>query len=178
MTKTEYSKYLSSEHWKSLRTAIVEDSPKCEKCAIPRWLAEIVYDQDLHVHHLTYKNLGHEEFEDLQVLCRRCHDIETFGKSDLKSPKRQRCECCGRAHWDRRSYLCQFCECLFDMPEIQFCAFNKHPYRDELVVDRILSDVVMVFSSQKDGYKELSSKISFQKKRISDFRKKYSGGDL
>jgi len=64
------------------------------------------------------------------------------------------------------------------MPEIQFCAFNTHPYGDELVVDRIISDVVMVFSSQKYGYKELSSKISLQKKRISDFRKKYSGGDL
>jgi 5-methylcytosine-specific restriction endonuclease McrA len=30
---------------------------------------------DLHVHHLTYTNLWHEQLSDLVTLCRHCHEL-------------------------------------------------------------------------------------------------------
>jgi len=111
MTKTEYANYLQSEHWRKLRREFIEASGnKCERCEIPRWLAEIAYDQDLHVHHKSYANLGNESLDDLEVLCRRCHDIETFGRSELREPKSAICEMCAGTHWNPRSSLCPICD--------------------------------------------------------------------
>ena len=42
-----------------------------------------LYDQDLHVHHRNYQRVGAELDSDLRSLCRRCHEIETFGESSL-----------------------------------------------------------------------------------------------
>lgn len=38
---------------------------RCEECGAT--------DVALHVHHLTYVNLGDEKDEDLKVLCEPCH---------------------------------------------------------------------------------------------------------
>ena len=109
MTKKQYAAYLCSEHWKELRSRVLLFQSSCERCMIPRWLAGIVYDQDLHVHHKTYANLGHEVSADLEVLCRRCHDIETHGRSDLNALKSTNCGICDRVHWDLRADFCAFC---------------------------------------------------------------------
>jgi hypothetical protein len=110
MTKTEYKKYLQSPQWQQRRRDAIDNAGGiCEKCLMPRWLAEIAYDQDLHVHHLTYANKGAELAEDLQVLCRRCHEIETFGRSELREIQPSTCELCDEFHYDRRDPYCTRC---------------------------------------------------------------------
>jgi hypothetical protein len=110
MTKKQYSAYLQSAHWQDLRKEMLAGQSYCARCEVPRWLAELLYDQDLHLHHLNYEHLGKEQWEDLEVLCRRCHEIETFGRSELKAPKKSRCELCSKFHFDYRSPYCPACE--------------------------------------------------------------------
>jgi len=121
MTKSEYGQYLASPAWKQLRDEFIQENPWCERCNIPRWLAAIAYDQDLHAHHVSYENLGTAEEEyDLASLCRRCHEIETFGKSLLKAPWSAPCNGCGEVQcFDRyqdilqNGYLCNYCLGLY-----------------------------------------------------------------
>jgi 5-methylcytosine-specific restriction endonuclease McrA len=160
MKKSEYAKYIQSEHWQEFRRKVIIDAGNiCEKCDMPRWLAAIAYDQDLHVHHLNYANLGHEEYTDVQVLCRRCHDIETYGRSDFRAPKRTKCDICRKTHWDVYGGLCPVCRSFMgeDLPielrlgcvdprdnqpiwkamVVEFCSFihfNKIPLEDILPV--------------------------------------------
>jgi 5-methylcytosine-specific restriction endonuclease McrA len=75
----EYEKYLESPHWQELRKLKLEEQRDalgyncCEKCgsrpAATRQTA-------VSVHHLTYERLGKELIEDLQIICRVCHDKE------------------------------------------------------------------------------------------------------
>jgi hypothetical protein len=63
-----YQDYLNSDHWKITRLRILErDDFKCRVCG--------TRDAELHVHHNTYKNLGHEPDSDLVTLCNQCHGI-------------------------------------------------------------------------------------------------------
>lgn len=60
-----YYKYLNSPEWTQLKIDLFEFRGKnCERCGS---------DFCIEVHHKTYKNLYHEEPEDLEILCRRCH---------------------------------------------------------------------------------------------------------
>ena len=113
MTKSDYAKYTQSAEWKELRNEYInEQGGSCERCGLPRWLAELLYDQDVHVHHTSYAHRETDaEFQDLETLCRRCHEVETFGRSELKKPKEAKCTCCGATHWDYRSEFCT--NCLF-----------------------------------------------------------------
>lgn len=114
MTKTEYAEYLQSPEWQETRKqAFATHGEQCALCEMPRWLAEIAYDQDLHVHHLSYARKGNEAMEDLQILCRRCHDVETFGRSELRAPKKAKCQACGHTHWDPREAFCEICLAVF-----------------------------------------------------------------
>lgn len=111
--KADYAKYLQSAHWQERRQqAIVDSENKCEDCELPRWLSSFVYGQDLHVHHLSYAHLGHEADEDLQVLCARCHELKTFGRSDLREPKTASCVTCHKDHWDVYSDHCAVCKSI------------------------------------------------------------------
>lgn len=110
MTKTEYAQYLQSAHWRDLREqAISNGSRRCAQCLLPRWVAELAYDQDLHVHHLTYERLGNERPEDLRVVCARCHEIATFGHSRLRVVRAFPCKLCGCIYWNRRYEYCDTC---------------------------------------------------------------------
>jgi hypothetical protein len=113
-TKTEHAEYLQSDQWQQLRKRVIADYPFCERCTMPRWLAEIAYDQDLHVHHKTYRNRGKEKLEDLEVLCRRCHDLESNGRTELKEVRSVVCSICKTAHWDRRADRCAYCARLLN----------------------------------------------------------------
>lgn len=132
MTKTEYAEYLNSEHWRTTRAnRILWGDGNCEQCKIPRWLAEIAYDQDFHVHHLTYATLGAEQFDDLEVLCRRCHDIETFGRSDLRKVKTATCSICERRHYDPRNNLCPVCDSITGHQAVnlnEWCTLSNAEY--------------------------------------------------
>ena len=112
MTKAKYAEYLRSAHWQNFRKEVMDDSYECQRCEIPRWLAEIAYGQDLNLHHLHYHSLGNEKGEDVEVLCRRCHEIEEFGKSYFRKAESYTCTCCGYLHWDPRSNWCISCERL------------------------------------------------------------------
>lgn len=87
MTKSEYREYIASEKWQKRRRLFLQTRDECERCGLPHATATIQYDQGLHVHHRNYLRVGAELDEDLEALCRRCHEIETFGFSDLESPE-------------------------------------------------------------------------------------------
>ena len=61
----DYNDYLTSEHWRSVRQKRIEhDKNMCVKCKS---------ENELHVHHLRYTNIGQEPLSDLVTLCKRCH---------------------------------------------------------------------------------------------------------
>jgi hypothetical protein len=113
MNKTEYRKYISSADWQERRKLFLAGKDGlgswCNRCRIPRWLASIAYDQDLHVHHKSYANIGIEKPEDLEILCKRCHEIETFSRSDLRALKVAICSVCGMEHYDVYASICEEC---------------------------------------------------------------------
>jgi ribosomal protein S27AE len=70
-----YAQYLRSEHWMTLKEEKFASARRmCERCGEgakhrgDRWIG-------LHVHHLTYERVGHEDMADLQVLCIHCHAV-------------------------------------------------------------------------------------------------------
>jgi hypothetical protein len=110
MTKSQYRQYVESEHWQQRRRKFLSASPFCNRCNLPRWLAAIAFDQDLAVHHKNYVNVGAELDGDLEALCRRCHEIETFGRSDLRELWSRPCENCGKLIYDRfHEGACDYC---------------------------------------------------------------------
>lgn len=109
MTRTEYKTYIASDSWKRRRKQFLHPYSWCRNCSMPRWLARVVYDQDLSVHHRSYEHLGKEEFRDVELLCRRCLEIETFGRSDLQAPESHRCPTCERRNWNPYSDDCEEC---------------------------------------------------------------------
>lgn len=67
MATFNYQEYLASREWAKLRKAVRERSNNtCERC--------FVGPQDA-VHHKTYARVGHELLEDLQAICKPCHDF-------------------------------------------------------------------------------------------------------
>ena len=60
-----YSDYLKTEHWhkkkQSFKVTVVRECLICRKRT------------DLHVHHISYKNIGREKNGDLCLLCKDCH---------------------------------------------------------------------------------------------------------
>ena len=61
----KYEKYIQSEHWRLLRGAKLQISPRCKRCNSK---------QDLEVHHWRYrKNLCDCTVNDLVTLCRFHH---------------------------------------------------------------------------------------------------------
>lgn len=64
--KLDYDAYLKSDLWKKNKTyALKRAGYKCQLCGSA---------MNLHVHHITYENLGMEEDEDLLVVCKKCHE--------------------------------------------------------------------------------------------------------
>src|SRR5690348_9324273 len=119
MTKSEYREYIAGEVWRKRRADYLSQIEGCNRCEAPRKLVVLVYDQDLHVHHRSYARIGNERPEDLEALCRRCHEIETFGRSELRviNPA-DICQHCKEAIWDfglrRRDGLCDDCQYLLE----------------------------------------------------------------
>jgi predicted restriction endonuclease len=63
-----YKEYIVSDAWKEKAKAAKERAGyKCQLCNIDG------NDSTLHVHHRTYRNLGHEDDMDLVVLCSTHH---------------------------------------------------------------------------------------------------------
>lgn len=63
--KEIYESYIHSSAWRNRRKRALElANYKCEKCGCK---------ENLHVHHLSYEHFGNELDNELQVLCRECH---------------------------------------------------------------------------------------------------------
>ena len=60
-----YKEYLKSESWQIKRKQVLRRDKRCRICGSN--------NVQLHVHHLSYKNLGNEPLEDLVTLCYECH---------------------------------------------------------------------------------------------------------
>lgn len=78
----EYAMYLISDWWRGRRRAFLATvGDKCQKCG----------KESPQVHHKNYDNLYGEKDEDLEALCRRCHQIadpEWFARSWMRRWKR------------------------------------------------------------------------------------------
>lgn len=84
MANKEYLIYLKSAEWKLKRKQLFnERGKKCERCGATK---------KLQVHHVTYKRIFNEALEDLEVLCKPCHqkehNIKTKKKRKPKNKKR------------------------------------------------------------------------------------------
>jgi len=67
----EYVAYLKSSDWKERRKQFLEDvNYECEECG----------EKATQVHHLNYSCLGEEEREDVEVLCKQCHEDKEIEK--------------------------------------------------------------------------------------------------
>ena len=130
ITKTDHREYISSSHWQQRRKSFLVWNTACNRCKMPRWLAEIVYDQDLNVHHISYANKGNEQDEDLEALCRRCHELEKFGRSDLRAPKSAICKICKEKHWNPWSEVCDTCQRVFVEPPLITAEESESMYGD------------------------------------------------
>jgi hypothetical protein len=125
--KTEYRTYLNSSQWQKRRRVFLAKNDSCARCQIPRWLAEIAYNQDLNVHHISYANLGAESWDDLEPLCRRCHEVEKFGRSDLRKPKNTVCNFCGSMHFNYYRDACAVCDTVFESSYLNILNANGMP---------------------------------------------------
>lgn len=73
-TKDKYMLYLASRDWGVLREMVMGRCDGiCERC---KWKPAT------QVHHLTYIRKYREQIEDLQAICRQCHEF-THGKSNF-----------------------------------------------------------------------------------------------
>jgi hypothetical protein len=81
--RSDYRNYINSQAWRERRRKFLYGDPPCNRCGISRAAAKLYYDQDLNVHHRNYQNIGCEPDSDLEALCRRCHEIESNGKTEL-----------------------------------------------------------------------------------------------
>lgn len=63
----KYYNYLKSDEWAEIRMEMYSMFDKCFRCGSKNKLI---------VHHKTYKNLFHEEPEDLELICDKCHKKE------------------------------------------------------------------------------------------------------
>lgn len=70
-----YKDYLGSHYWKYVRALMLMFyGARCQGDDEPFWDSYwFGWESKLHVHHLTYKNRGNERFEDLTLLCEKCH---------------------------------------------------------------------------------------------------------
>lgn len=73
--------YYRSTHWQVVRRQKLAAQQKehgynfCERCGVKQ-PEPVARETALHVHHLTYERLGEELLEDLQLICRPCHEKE------------------------------------------------------------------------------------------------------
>ena len=67
----KYHNYLQSSEWIELRIEMLHFYDyKCARCGVKH------KHYNLHVHHKTYKNIYNEQPEDLELICKPCHEKE------------------------------------------------------------------------------------------------------
>jgi 5-methylcytosine-specific restriction endonuclease McrA len=70
----EYDKYLETPYWQSFRrSAFAKQRQRLGRNCRER-CPKNGLETKLDVHHLTYERLGNEKIEDVQIVCKECHD--------------------------------------------------------------------------------------------------------
>lgn len=64
MRNMDYNTYLTTNHWRFFRSEAIKFYQKCKVCNS---------ENNLHLHHSNYENIGRETFNDVVVLCQKCH---------------------------------------------------------------------------------------------------------
>jgi hypothetical protein len=87
-----YEIYLKTKHWAKVRAAqMLIHKAVCQEHSHyeigESWYTED-WETDIHVHHLTYDNVGNERYSDLVLLCASHHswwhqEVETHGASSM-----------------------------------------------------------------------------------------------
>jgi len=77
ITTRKYRDYISSERWREIRLEKLKSVDyRCERCG----------GMAVQVHHKTYAHLGDESLDDLEALCKACHDEKHLSSPyDMKS---------------------------------------------------------------------------------------------
>lgn len=66
-----YTRYMTSTRWKTVRCIVLFLAEfRCDECGS---------GGAVEVHHLTYQRFGRERLDDLQPLCRECHERKHGG---------------------------------------------------------------------------------------------------
>lgn len=88
-----YSDYLASNQWRKNREAAVWYTPNTSSRSKRRPTCENPYCRSfasaVDCHHLTYRNVGHEQPGELIFLCRECHDMAEFFKAHSEYASRR-----------------------------------------------------------------------------------------
>lgn len=63
-----YTMYLRTKHWRKKREEFLKSDYYDHKCSMCSVEAPII-----HIHHITYKNIGNERLLDLIAVCGECH---------------------------------------------------------------------------------------------------------
>ncbi len=80
--RKEYEVYIKSARWKNLRELLFRvRGKKCEVCGYPA--------PSLDVHHLDYERFGKERLQDLQIVCRDCHERQDRKRERQQSKRRE-----------------------------------------------------------------------------------------
>lgn len=83
MTHTEYIAYINSEAWQQKREEYirVKNPTQCAACNRP-------FQHYFNLHHKHYKNLGHEQLDDLIMLCPKHHKMlhDSLKEARRKNP--------------------------------------------------------------------------------------------
>lgn len=74
---SSYKEYLLSSHWKEFKTRYIKTNARIRNLRkkYHRLVCEFCFEgeQQLEVHHKTYKNMGKESTNDVFLVCRSCH---------------------------------------------------------------------------------------------------------
>jgi hypothetical protein len=87
--RARYNAYMKSPRWRRKRAiAIYQANNRCSRC---KW--QSIDGAGLEVHHKTYEHLGNEPLEDLEVLCKPCHEIaDREREAETRARQHQRLE--------------------------------------------------------------------------------------
>lgn len=113
-------------HWDEIRQKVLNrDGHRCRLCGD---------DDELHVHHLTYKNWGNEKKKDLTTLCKEHHKL--FHRQNKKLKK--------------KTPECPKCNDIYDVVLTDQSGFFKCTYNDCCHYFNDLGDIVSTYKEQDE----------------------------
>ena len=84
LKRIPYPEYLQSSYWRRVRSAmLLTYRLRCQGKPCIGSDSYFADEQYLHVHHMHYKNKGHETLDNLRLLCDDCHQRFHSGESDI-----------------------------------------------------------------------------------------------